>query len=129
MRGRLLDGVAPNAALTGVGAEAFEDPTGYSQGWSVAASAVCASPPPGLQLVSESSEYEPDDVKRVVARCPTGKHLLGTGAEITGGFGEALLDDLRPDAALKSVTATAFPDQNGLTSDWSLTAHAICANY
>jgi hypothetical protein len=38
------------------------------------------------------------------------------------------LDDMRPDALLRSVTATGQVGENGVTGDWQVHAHAICAN-
>ena len=119
----------PNAALTSVTATGFEDETGTTADWSVHAQALCASPPPGLQLVSATGEFHSDgEVKAVSASCPAGKNLLGTGAGIPGGGGQVVLDDVLPNASLTRVLATGVEDQNGYEGDWSVTAYAICAN-
>ena len=60
------------------------------------------------------------------ATCPAGKNLLGTGGE--GGGSAVVMDDLRPNAALTSVTVTGIEDETGKESDWDVTAYAICAN-
>ena len=119
----------PNPALTSVTASGFEDETGKEENWAVFAVAFCANPPPGLQRVSGTSEFHSEgEVKAVSARCPAGKNLLGTGAEMPGGGGQVVLDDVLPNALLTSVLATAVEDQNGFAGDWRVTAYAICAN-
>ena len=121
--------ITPNPALTSVTASGFEDGTGVADIWGVGAIAVCASPPPGLQLVSATSELHSEgEVEVVRANCPAGKNLLGTGAEIPGGAGQVLLDDVIPSADLSRVLVTGVEDQNGFSGDWRVTAYAICAN-
>jgi hypothetical protein len=39
-----------------------------------------------------------------------------------------MFDDIRPSAALTSTTVTGVEDDTGTTSQWILSAHAICAN-
>ncbi len=123
--------VAPfGGGLTSVLATGFEDENGYAENWNVTAHAVCANPPPGLELVSAQSDPDSDFSASVPANCPSGKNLLGAGAEISGaaGPGQVLLDDIRPNAALTRVTVTAFEDESGRASDWTVTAYAFCAN-
>jgi hypothetical protein len=124
----MLSAIAPNQALTSVTVTGEEDQNGFASDWSVAATAICATPPPALELVSAAGDPDSDSAAGVTATCPAGKNLLGTGAEITDGAGEVLLDDLRPNAALTTVTVTGFEDENGFVGDWFLRAHAICAN-
>jgi len=64
----------------------------------------------------------------VAATCPSGKNLLGTGADISSGLGQVALDDVRPSAALTSTTVTALEDETGLATDWNLIPFSICAN-
>jgi hypothetical protein len=104
-----------------------EDETGTAGSWRIRAYAICADPPPGLELITATSPFESDPAS-VKASCPSGKNLLGAAGEITSGFGEVVMDDLRPDAALTSVTVLGLEDQNGTSSNWNLTAYAICAN-
>jgi hypothetical protein len=126
--GLVLSAMAPNAALTSVTATGEEAENGISVDWEVQAVAVCASPPPGLELVSTTTDPDSDFSASLPATCPSGKNLVGTGGEIVGGLGQVVLDDLRPNAALTNVTITGFEDENGLASDWSLRAYAICAS-
>jgi hypothetical protein len=123
----VLGKIEPNPGLTTVSVSAFEDETGTGSVWTLDAIAICANPPPGLELVSVERDAD-SDPGSVTATCPAGKNLLGTGAEIDGGAGQVMLDDVRPSAALTSNTVTGVEDETGTTTDWLLTAHAICAN-
>jgi hypothetical protein len=131
----VLDGVIPFPTLGGVTARAEEDPNGYAGTWFVRAWAICATPPPGLQLVSVHSGSSSSN-KSVTATCPAGKNLLGAGGHITDGSaaepanGKVVLDDVRPDALLRSVTVTGLAAETGggVSDIFSVAAHAICAN-
>jgi hypothetical protein len=129
----LLDRIVPNTgtnpatALTGVSAAAFEDETGTTGNWQLRAIAVCANPPPGLELVTALSDTD-SDPSSVPANCPAGKNLLGTGGEIRGADGQVVLDDLRPSPQLQGTTVTALEDDTGTTQFWRLLSYAICAN-
>lgn len=123
----VMNGLFPNAALTSVQVNAFEDEAGSDQSWSLTAHAICANPPPGLALVSASSPPS-SSFKSVTASCPSPKNLLGTGGLVLGGLSQVVIDDLRPAKALNSVTVTGVEDQTGYPSDWTANAYAICAN-
>ena len=60
--------------------------------------------------------------KSATATCPAGKRLVGTGADVTEGLGEVLIDGIRPDAALTSVTVTAREAKGGTTASWYVQA-------
>jgi hypothetical protein len=124
----VLDEITPNAALPSVTATGFEDETGTSDTWRVIAYAICATPPPGLELVSAIGDPDSDPASGVTATCPSGKNLLGTGADIDGGLGQVVFDDFRPNAGLTNVAITGLEDETGHASDWFLRAYAICAN-
>ena len=125
----VLDGVAPSEDLTSVTTTSFEDQDGTDALLAVTAYAACASPPPGLKLISVRSPLDSEDFKRVSISCPTGKHLLGVGGDITSGFGQVYLDEVRPDRDLKTVDVTAVQDQDGSPQPWTVDAHAICVNH
>lgn len=112
----------------GASATGIEDENGYTGFWTVTAHAVCADPPPGLEYVVARTEPDSDFSASVPATCPVGKNLLGTGADISSGSGEVVLDDVRPNAALTSTTGTAFEDETGQAGDWTLNVFAVCAN-
>ena len=65
--------------------------------------------------------------KSVAAVCPAGKRVLGVGGGVVSSDGQVLLDGLRPAADLTRVTVNALEDDTGYTSNWGLTAYAICA--
>jgi hypothetical protein len=123
-----LDRIVPDASLTSVTVQAQEDQDFTTDNWSVAAEAICANPPPGLQLTTANSGLDSNPVKGAIASCAAGKNLLGAGAAISNGTGEVVLDDMRPNDLLTNVTATAIEDTDGLGSNWRVTAYAICAN-
>jgi hypothetical protein len=57
--------------------------------------------------------------------------VLGTGAELSepnGAFAPVVLDDVRPDADLTSVTASGIEPPAGTDANWNVKAFAICAN-
>ena len=55
---------------------------------------------PGLQLVTATSANNSSIVKQAIAFCPAGKKLIGTGGQITGATGQAVIDDLTPNSTL-----------------------------
>ena len=123
----VLNQLRPNAALTSVTVHANEDEAGTPADWFLQAFVICAAPPTGLERVSATSASNSSN-KSIVATCPSGKRLLGNGAEITGAAGQVLLDGQLPNAKLNSVTANAVEDETGTAANWSITAYAICAN-
>jgi hypothetical protein len=123
----LIDDIRPDAGLTSVTVNALEDETGTADNWTLSVGALCATPPPGLERVSATSSLNSSN-KSVTVNCPVGKRVFGTGADINSFNGQVILDDLRPNAALTSVTANALEDETGNSINWSLTAYAVCAN-
>ena len=123
----LLDELRPNASLTGAALHAAEDEDGTANAWYLQAFAICAPAPTGLELVSATSPVDSAN-KSVVATCPGSKKLLGSGAKITGGTRQVLLDGILPNQGLSNVTVNALEDEGaGTSANWSVTAYAICA--
>lgn len=95
-----------------------------------AALAALASPAaaavPGLQIVSEPSESNSQSFKSQTVSCPAGKQVIGTGAVITGGGRNVILDDLVPTST--TVRAGAREDQDGTPANWTVRAFAVCAD-
>jgi hypothetical protein len=84
---------------------------------------------PGLQLHSRTSFSDSSDTKSQLARCPSGTKLIGASAQITGPGGKVVLGNVTPLSDLSGVSVSAAETSDPLTPlDWSLTAHAICAN-
>jgi hypothetical protein len=123
----MLRQVRPDAALTSVTVHAQEDQNGFADSWGLRSYAICAPPPAGLERVAATSPTNSTN-KSVVARCPTGKRLLGTGGELTGAPRQVSLNDIVPGAELGAVTVFALEDDDGTPANWSVTAYAICAN-
>ena len=57
----VLDDIRPDSPLETVNAQAHEDQAGTTGDWAVIAYAVCAEPPPGLELVTTSSAVASQD--------------------------------------------------------------------
>lgn len=127
-QGVVLDDISVDSLLTSVTVTGFETETGTNANWELKATAVCATPLPGLQRVQAISATDSQNTKSVTANCPVGKQLVGAGGEITGGLGQVVIDDVRPNSLLTSVTVTGFEDVNGTASSWLVDAYAICAN-
>ena len=121
--------ITPRSDLLAVTVAASEVLTDIDNGWRLVGWALCATPPPGLQLVRGAvSAAASEELDVATARCPAGKHVTGAGGEVTPATGKVILDDLRPDAALSSVTVTGIEAGNGTDADWTATAYAICMN-
>lgn len=63
--------------------------------------------------------------KSVSVACPAGSRVYGTGAEINGGGGVVVLDDIVPNLALTSVHVTAY-ESVAFAGNWSVTVYAVC---
>ena len=94
--------------------------------------AVCADVD-GYEIVRVPSLNDLNSPKSAVAHCSSAtKDLLGTGFEITGGYGEVGVTKVIPYAASSlstdSVTVTAYADDTGTSNRWTIIAYAICGN-
>jgi hypothetical protein len=79
----------------------------------------------GLAIVQVSSEADSDNFKAAVARCPSGKKLIGGGAGIGAPANDVALNASLP-ADDTEWTAIAS-EVNPTTQSWSVAARAICA--
>jgi len=99
--------------------------------WWVSAVATCADEPAGLELIWVESTVSSFYLKQATATCTGNKTLLGSGATIEGGAGEAILDAIAPNGGAgipaTSVTVQAF-ESDPLADDWTASAFAICAD-
>jgi hypothetical protein len=120
----ILDGIQLKSFVDGVTTRAFEQPAGTNLNWTLKADAMCAKPLKGLVQVDATSPSNSFG-KSVFAKCPTGKQLVGVGAETSGGVGQVEIDDLIPSST--QVEATGFETEGGTNANWSITAHAMCA--
>jgi hypothetical protein len=124
--GVLLEAAQPDAALTSATAIAIEDEAGTAGNWSLTLYAYCATPPPGLQLVTAETPLGNSDFAQATATCPAGKHVIGTGHRIFFDPAEVLLHELSIDPDLSHVRMTVFEDQDGASVPWQAAAYAIC---
>ena len=125
---QVLDDLRPNAGLTSVTVTGFEDETGYQSDWYVEATAICATPLPGLERVTAESAT-PSGSALVQMTCPTGKHLTGAGGSLNGALGQVALNSIMPTSGLRDALATGYVDETGFGGDWSLRGFSICVNY
>jgi len=89
-----------------------------------------ATGPPGvsgLVRVTAGSAFDNVNGKSATATCPTGKRVVGSGAEISGAIGAVVIDDLTPSANLTSVFATGYQVPGTAATTWSITTYALCA--
>jgi hypothetical protein len=98
-----------------------------------AAQAVLASPAdalPGLQRPAKTTVSDSSTSKSVAARCPAGQNVIGGGGKVIGGRGQVVLERLQPvqTATDGRFVVAAREDETGYSSDWRLTAHAVCSD-
>ena len=94
----------------------------------IGASAMCADPLPGLQLVSATTAATSAD-KTASVECPSGKRIVSVGGGIYGAGGRACMDRLVPHgSAWTGADIDAREDLAGTTSNWSASVYAICAS-
>lgn len=115
--------IRPTATLSTVIGGAHEDATGYGGSWSLAAWAVCAYPPRGLELVSASTDAEGFAANSALAECPAPKRVHGVGGMVTGS-GHLPLRGVFPDGPDTAFVQGAV---SGYDGPWGVHAWAICA--
>lgn len=108
-------------------------PRAFTGKWSLTAYALCAAKRygQGWQIVAGApSSQSPATFKSVVAVCPSGKRVVGTGAAIglpsVDGYGRVGLQLSRASGPRDISRATARV--NGYHKSWGLRAFAICAS-
>lgn len=125
----VLDDLIPTATTLRVGAGEVvgvgEPSDGTKESWKISARALCADPPPGLQIGSQTSGFGKGSGAIVRADCPVGRVLLGAGASLSQGFGQISIDSLSFFDTF--AVATARDDEDGYTGEWSITVYSICA--
>ena len=84
----------------------------------------------GLTRVTKVSASNSNTNKQIAAVCPTGKRVLGGGAEIVNGQGQVVLQQLQPrrTATDDRFVVGAREDGGGFAGAWRLRAFAICAD-
>jgi hypothetical protein len=129
----VIERLQPQQTSTGgrfvVGAR--EDAAGFDGAWRVRATAVCADPLPGQQIVTQTTAQTSGSQQGPVASvCPTGQGVVGFGVRINNGAGQVRLTEdyefFGPPSHLQIVGAREDPD--GYVGQWSLTSYLICAD-
>jgi hypothetical protein len=126
-----MDDIYPDLTANSVTVTGKETDT-LDTNWWVSAVATCADEPAGLELVwAVSTLTDSFPFKMAEANCTGNKTLLGSGATIKGGAGEAILDAIAPNGGpgipATRVTVQAF-ESDTLNDDWEANAFAICAD-
>jgi hypothetical protein len=121
----VLDDVIPTS--TTVTAYAYEVENGTSASWAIRAWAVCGNPN-GSMTTSSNVSATNSLSKDVTVTCPAGKVVLGTGASITGGRGEVVIDEIIPTTTTVTAKALEDPTGGGYFGDWSIRAYARCGD-
>ncbi|WP_155336934.1 hypothetical protein [Acrocarpospora corrugata] len=81
---------------------------------------------PGRVIVADSSENDSRD-KGVEVACPSGKRVIGTGADISGGVGgSVIIDQVIPTVDTVSAYGVETPD--GTEAPWTIRVWAVCAS-
>ena len=122
--------VQDNAGPTGWLFAAIEQTGGVASSWSLTTWAVCATPPAGYQVIVANGTITPKTP--AVATCPGSKIVIGAGASLDTPVGDnvRVIESIRPNPALTSVTASAVLDPFAITGPASNVVHAyaICIN-
>ena len=132
----VVDDFRPNggtaAAPTAITVGAFETDPNFAFNWSLNAYAICANPLPGQSRVLLSGASSSDDVHLDTAVCPPGRTLIGSGFEVTGATGEAVVDDFTPNGgtatAPNAITTGAYEADPNYVPAWTVDTYGICAN-
>jgi hypothetical protein len=77
-----------------------------------------------VERVAAASVTDSATTKTSTAVCPAGKQVVGAGGGITGGFGQVLVDGIKPASNLTSVTVSGREDSDGTSNSWSVRAYA-----
>jgi hypothetical protein len=118
-----LDRLEPLNSGTGFTA-AMREVTTDNENWRLSVDAMCATPPPGWDVVSSTG---PLNTQIHSAGCGS-KNVIGMGGRVNLGLGDVLLDTVLPTADLKTVYVRGTPIAGSGASGWSVTAFAVCAD-
>lgn len=120
----IMDELIPS--LHTVTGHAYEYETRTGLDWGLTVWAVCGDPRGSHRTTSRVTTSDPRDYKDVDTTCGDGTSLTGTGWQIEGARGEALVRAVVPDG--DTVTAEAYEVQisGGYLLDWSLRVFATC---
>lgn len=112
------DRFAAAAAETGV----------YAGNWRVTSYAICGQQPAGLVYVSNQTVSDSDGHKSTSIDCPAGRTAISYGARVSGDNGNVVIRSMGPTPGLSGTQSSADEVEGGFAGNWSLWAHAVCAN-
>lgn len=122
--------VQDNPTATGWVFAAIEQGSGIPSNWSLTTWAVCAPAPTGYQVVAANGTITPPSAAN--ATCPAGKKITGAGAALGTPVGDnvRVIESIRPNPTLTTVSVTATLDPGALTGPASntFTSYAVCIN-
>ncbi|HET9649706.1 MAG TPA: hypothetical protein VFP34_15955 [Microlunatus sp.] len=104
----------------------YEYHYGTSLTWFIRAWAVCGSLNTTVYTYAHTSGYDTSVNKSVSVDCGSDEVVLGTGYQLSGARGDALVTALTPSRNTVTVEASAV-DLSSTMGGWSVTAFAICA--
>jgi hypothetical protein len=122
-----------STGLRRVTTDGFEDANGFVGNWRVRAYAICATPLPGLEAVSDVNVSPSPGVfpQDPFASCPAGKKLVGAGGGIHGVGGQIPLQSIgvpfSDSGARVEQASPIFDELFSRDSVWSVEAVAMCA--
>jgi hypothetical protein len=127
-----LRDVRPDAAgqtVTVVGADDTTLPSQPGVFLSIRAIAVCATPPPGYEVIRQQTTFDKGNHTLDLV-CPDGKIAYGVGVSKIDTTGHVYLDSAAPQTSGRSNGPTRIhlaTQQSPFTASSSLTGHAFCA--
>lgn len=82
----------------------------------------------GLERLAVQSAINSDNIKEVVADCPSGKEVTGGGYFIGGALGQVLAWRSEPRFSPTGWLVTAAEIGTGTDQDWYVVAEALCVD-
>lgn len=138
--GYQLSGAAGNIfpnLLTPVGSppdlvvvSAFED-LPYAPSWNLQVYAICGDVSGDVVVEFSSVGSDSDSPKSATASCPPGMVAVSAGGDnggqVSGHADDLIIERMTPDVDLAAAT-TRVAENDGLGTDWSVTAYTICVD-
>jgi hypothetical protein len=122
----LVENLEPTVAV-GL-AQALREDHPYHADWFLEVHSVCADPAELGSVpiaVRAKSANDHRDGKSITAECPDGMMVVGAAGS-NNGEGEVVMDDIRPEPDLRSVTVEGW-ETDTFYDPWYIQATAICA--
>ncbi|WP_151484751.1 hypothetical protein [Streptomyces albicerus] len=131
IRLRTLRPVTTNGLSDRYEVVAVEPTGGVAGNWALEGYALCAPHDqlPGYEIVSQASRWSSVSRQETAAGCPSGKRVIGAGANILGGnYGEGRGLQMSRASGPLDITRAAAATDTASPANWQVVSHAICAN-